>query len=48
MHAVETLLGGTTFLPSLMKTHTGIQAILWFCLSNLDGCYVGIIDGTGI
>jgi hypothetical protein len=35
-------------IPNLMKIGTGVQALLRFCLSNLDGCNVGIIDGSGI
>jgi hypothetical protein len=35
---------GMTYIPSFMKTDTGVQAILWFCVSNLRGCNVGIID----
>jgi hypothetical protein len=48
VYAVETLFGGTILLLSLKKIHRGVQAILRFCLSNLDGCNVGIIDGLGI
>jgi hypothetical protein len=42
MYAVEMGSGGMIYLPSFMKIGTGIQAILWFCLSNLKGCNVGI------
>jgi hypothetical protein len=34
------------YLPSSMMIGTGVQAILRFCLSNLNGCDVGITDGT--
>jgi hypothetical protein len=40
--------GGVIYIPSLMKTGRGIQAILRFCLSNLRGCNVGITNGRGI
>lgn len=33
------------FLLSFNTIGTGIQAILKFCLSNLNGCVVGITDG---
>jgi hypothetical protein len=33
------------YLPSFMKSGTDIQAILRFCLRNLNGCNIGIIDG---
>jgi hypothetical protein len=40
--------GGMIYIPSLMKTGTGVQAILRFCLSNLNGCNVGITDGRDL
>jgi hypothetical protein len=36
---------GMTFLPSFMKIGSGVQAILRFRLSNLNGCNAGITDG---
>jgi hypothetical protein len=33
------------FLPSFMTIGTGVQAMLRFFLSNLNGCIVGITDG---
>jgi hypothetical protein len=33
------------FLPTFMKIGTGAQAILRLCLSNLNDCNVGIIEG---
>jgi uncharacterized protein YraI len=48
MYVVETLPDGTLFSPSLMMIRTGVEAIIRFCLSNLDGCNVGITDGSGI
>jgi hypothetical protein len=32
-------------MSSFMKIVTGVQGILRFCLSNLNGCNVGITDG---
>jgi hypothetical protein len=32
------------FVPSFMKISTRVQAILRPCLSNLNGCNVGIND----
>jgi hypothetical protein len=32
------------FLPSFMKICAGVQAILRFRLSNMNGCNVGITD----
>jgi hypothetical protein len=40
--------GGMMYIRSLMKTGTGVQAILRFCLSNLNGCNVGITDGRDL
>jgi hypothetical protein len=33
------------FLPSFVKTGAGLQAILRFCFSNLNGFNIGITDG---
>jgi hypothetical protein len=33
------------YIPSFMNIVSGIPEILWFCLSNLNGCNVGITDG---
>jgi hypothetical protein len=41
---VEMGSGGMTYFSSFMKTGTCVQAILRFCLSDLNGCNVGIID----
>jgi hypothetical protein len=32
------------FMSSLVKIGKAVQAILRFCLSNLNGCNVGITD----
>jgi uncharacterized protein YraI len=41
---VEMASCGMIYLPSFVKIGTGVQAILRFCLSNSNGCNVGIID----
>jgi hypothetical protein len=35
---------GKKCVPSFMKIGAGIRGILRFCLRNLRGCNVGIID----
>jgi hypothetical protein len=45
MYAIEMASSGMIYLPSFMKTGTGIQAILIFCLRNLRGWNVCIIHG---
>jgi hypothetical protein len=35
---------GMIHIPSFMEISTGVQAILRFCLRNLRGRNVGIID----
>jgi hypothetical protein len=47
-YAVEMGSGGMIYTPTFMKTGTGVQAILRFCLSNLRGCTVGITDGRDL
>jgi hypothetical protein len=34
------------YIPSFMKTGTGIEAILRFCFRDLRGCNVGTTDGS--
>jgi hypothetical protein len=46
MYAAEMPSRGRIFLPSFMKIGAGLQAILRFCFSNLNGCNVGITDGA--
>jgi hypothetical protein len=41
---IEMTSSGMICVPSLMKIGSGIQTILRFCLSNLGGYDVGIID----
>jgi cytochrome c553 len=36
---------GKIYIPSFMKIGAGLQKLLRFCLSNLRGCNVGIIEG---
>jgi hypothetical protein len=45
MYAVEMVSRGIIYLLSFMKTGRGVQAILRFCLSNLNGCNVVTTDG---
>jgi hypothetical protein len=45
MYVVEMSSCGMIILPVFMKTDTGFQAILRFCLSKLNGYNVGITDG---
>jgi hypothetical protein len=45
MCAVEMGSCGMIYTPSFMKTATGVQEILRFCLRNLRSCNVGITDG---
>jgi hypothetical protein len=39
---------GVIYIQSFMNIGKGVQAILRFCLSNLRGCNVGIIDGRDL
>jgi hypothetical protein len=39
---------GVIYVPSFMKTGTGVQAILRFCLNNLACCNVGVSDGRDL
>jgi hypothetical protein len=36
------------YILCFMKTGTGVQAILGFCLRNLRGCNAGITDGRDL
>jgi hypothetical protein len=36
---------GMRNIRSFMKTDADVQEILWFCVTNLRGCNVGITDG---
>jgi hypothetical protein len=44
IYALEMTSCGMIYLPSFMKIATGVQAILRFCLKNLEGCNVGITE----
>jgi hypothetical protein len=48
MYSVQITSCGMICLPSFMKIGTGIQAILRFRLSNLNGCNDGITDGRDL
>jgi hypothetical protein len=48
MYAIEMASGGMINIPSYMKMGTGIQTIIWFCLSSLRGCNVGITAGRDL
>jgi hypothetical protein len=39
---------GVTYIPSFMKTDTGIQAILTFYFRNFRGCKVCNPDGRDL
>jgi hypothetical protein len=45
MYTVEMASCGMICLASFMKTDSGVQAIVRFCLRNFNGCNVGITDG---
>jgi hypothetical protein len=47
-YAVEMTSCGMISIPSFMKIGIGVQAILRFCLSKLNGCNVGITDGRDL
>jgi hypothetical protein len=36
------------YISSFVKTDTGVQTVLKFCLNNFGGCNVGITDGMGL
>jgi hypothetical protein len=48
MYAIEMAVCGMINIPSFRKLGTGVQAILRLCLSNLNGCDVGINDGRDL
>jgi hypothetical protein len=50
MYAVEMTSDGMIFsyISSFMKISRYLQEILTFCLSNLNGCNVGITDGRDV
>jgi hypothetical protein len=47
-NAVKMGSGGMIYVRSFMKFYVGVQAILPFCLSNLKGYNVVIIDGRDV
>jgi uncharacterized protein YraI len=48
MYAVEMASCCMIYIPSFMKIGTVVQAMLRFCLRNLNGCDVGINDGRDL
>jgi hypothetical protein len=44
-YSVEKASCGTIYIPSFMMNGAGVQSIIRFSLSNLNGCNVGITDG---
>jgi hypothetical protein len=48
MYAVEMASCGMVYLTGFMNIGTGVQEILWFALSNLHDCNVGITDGRDL
>jgi hypothetical protein len=40
--------GGILYLPGFIKSGTGTQPILRFCLNNLRDCNVGVTDGRDL
>jgi hypothetical protein len=48
MYAIEMGSDGMIYVPYFMKTRTGVQAVLKFCLRNLRGCNVVITDGKNL
>jgi hypothetical protein len=46
--AVEIGSGVMICIQSFMNVGTGIQAILRFCLSNLEDCNVSVTDGLDL
>jgi hypothetical protein len=38
---------GMIYVPSFMKIGPGVHGTLRFCLRNLRGCNVGVMDGEG-
>jgi hypothetical protein len=45
VYAIEMISGGLIYIPSFMKTGTGVRVILRCRLCNMRGFNVGIIDG---
>jgi hypothetical protein len=45
MYDIEMVSYGMLYISCFMKIGTDIQAILRFCLGNLNGCNVDITNG---
>jgi hypothetical protein len=43
MYAIEMAPRGMIYVSSFLKIRIGVQAILRFCLSNLNGCNVVLL-----
>jgi hypothetical protein len=48
LYTVEMASYGMIFLPDFMKIGAGVESILRFCLRSLNGCNVGITDGSDL
>jgi hypothetical protein len=48
LYTVEMASCAMMFLPNFMKIGTGVQSILRFCLRSLNGCNVGITEGSDL
>jgi hypothetical protein len=48
MLTMEIVSSGMIYSPSSLKTGTGVQAILRFCLRHLRGCNVDISAGRDL
>jgi uncharacterized protein YraI len=48
MYATEMTSGGMINIPSFMKIGAGVQAILRFCLKNMNCCNVNITEGRNL
>jgi hypothetical protein len=47
-YTTEMASDGMIYIPSFMKIGTGVEAILRFCLTSLNGCNVGITYGRDL
>jgi hypothetical protein len=44
IYGVEMASCGMIFLPAFMKIGTGVEVILRFCFSNMNGCNIDITN----
>jgi hypothetical protein len=47
-YTVDTASDVMIYIASFMKIGTGVQAIIWFCLSNFKGSNISITDGRDV